>query len=307
VFAWARELEVSGRVGGSLHAASRRLRLDGAVAGSSYTFTETFTEGARGHIGLDAIGFGRGMLIEGEVGRDLHCASDDLEIGGRVGRDLHAPRAGRVRLGAAARVGGDLSVRVANESDLEIAPGATIVGAREVGPSVHDVDRFWQPRPWLWTFLRVSAALAFGVALYALLPGLFGGRVPTASRFLRLIGTGLLALLAAPIALALVGITLIGLPLALLGAFAYLTALYLGHVLAAAALGRALLRRRSLDLPGLASFARTLLAGLVAIALAARLPVIGPAVHVVVLLFGLGLVADRARALAGTSRSPRPV
>ncbi len=307
VFAWGRELLVSGEIGGSLHAASEHLRIDGAVLGSSYTFAESFTEGAQGRIGLDAVGLGRSTLIEGDVGRDLHCAADEIEVRGRIGRDLHAPRAGRVRLAEGARVGRDLTVRVASESDLELAAGATIGGAREVGSSVHgEVDAFWQPRPWLWTFLRASAALVFGVALYALVPGLFRAHVPTAMRFLRLLGTGLLALVAVPVALALVAITLIGLPLALLGVFAYLTALYLGHVLAAAELGRALLRRRSLDLPGVASFARTLLVGLVAIALAARLPAIGPAVHVVVLLFGLGLLADRVRTLAGAPRSLRP-
>jgi cytoskeletal protein CcmA (bactofilin family) len=307
VFTWARDLEVSGRVAGSLHAGSERARIDGAIAGSSYTFTESFALGAQGRVGLDAFGFGRSAAIEGEVGRDLHLAADEIVIRGRVGRDLHAPRAGRVVLEEGARVGRNLTVRVARESDLEVAPGATIGGAREVGPAVHgDVESIWQPRPWLWTVLRASAALVFGVALYALLPGLFHARVPTASRFLRLLGTGLLTLVAVPIALTLIALTLVGLPLALLGVFAYLTALYLGHVLAAAELGRALLRRRSVDLPGLASFARTLLVGLVAIALAGRLPAIGAAVHVVVLLFGLGLVADRVRSLAAGPRAPRP-
>jgi cytoskeletal protein CcmA (bactofilin family) len=306
VFAWARELEVSGRIGGSLHAGCERARVEGEVGGGSYSVTESFALGPGGRIRGDAVGFARRTAIEGEVDGALHVAADELRVEGRIGRELHAPRVGRVWLGEGARVGGRLTVRVAREADLEIAPGAVVAGPRDVGPpGRHEVDAFWQPRPWLWTFLRLSAALLSGVALYAFLPGLFRARAPTASRLVRLLGTGLLCLLAAPLALVLLALTLVGLPLALLGGFAYLTALYLGHVLAAAELGRALLRRPSLELPGIASFARTLLVGLVAVALAARLPGVGPAVHVVVLLFGLGLLAERARALLSSQPRPR--
>jgi cytoskeletal protein CcmA (bactofilin family) len=307
VFVWARDLELAGRIGGSLHAGCERARIDGEVAGGSYSFTESLVVGAPGRIGGDAIGFARRLAIEGEVGGALHAAGDEIEVRGRIGRDLHAPRVGRVRLGDGARIGGDLTLRVARAEDLEIAPGARIEGARDVGPRAEgEGEALWHPRPWLWTFLRVSAALVSGVVLYAFLPGLFRARAPTAARFLRLLGSGFLALVAVPLVLLLVALTLVGLPLALLGGFAYLTALYLGHLLAAAELGRALLRRSSLELPGLASFARTLLVGLVAVALAARLPGVGPAVHVVVVLFGLGLVAERARTLLGARPRPRP-
>jgi cytoskeletal protein CcmA (bactofilin family) len=300
VFAWARELDVSGEIGGSLHAASEQLRLGGRIGGGSYTLAEDFTAGEGARVAGDALGMGWSAVYAGTVERDLHWSGETLVVRGRVGGDLHVPRAARVRLEDGAGVGRDLRVGVERESDLTIAPGAHIGGSRRIEPAVH--GDFWEPRPWLWGLVRVAAALAFGVALYALLPGLFRARVPTLGSFVRLLGVGLLALVCVPLALLLVGLTLVGLPLALLGAFAYATALYLGYVLAAAELGRALLRRGSETLPSLGSFARILLVGLVAAAAAAYLPGLGGAVWVVMLLVGLGLVADRARALVGRGR-----
>jgi hypothetical protein len=78
------------------------------------------------------------------------------------------------------------------------------------------------------------------------------------------------------------------------------TALYLAPILAAAELGRTMLRRSAEELPGLASFARILFVGLATLAVAAHIPGLGPAVRVVILLVGLGLVAERARAYTAT-------
>jgi len=299
VFAWARELEVRGRIGGSLHAASKRLQVDGEVRGSVYAVAELFGQGADARIGGDLHGLAREGAFDGRVARDLHFAGDQLRVRGEIARDLRVWGAERVRLESGARVGRDLEVRIEREEGLEVAEGAAIGGARRTEPPPHAPgEEFLEPKPWLWVLVRVAAALAFGVALYALFPSLFRARVPTLPSFFRLLGAGLAVLVGVPLALTLVAVTLVGLPLALVGAFLFVTALYLGPILAAAELGRTLLRRSAGELPGVASFARILLVGLVALAVAAQLPGLGGAVRVVILVVGLGLVAERARALA---------
>jgi hypothetical protein len=301
VFAWARDLEVNGRIGGSLHAVTKRLAIDGEIGGSSYGLHETLRAGESARVAFDAQVVARSVDWQGAVGRDIHLWSDRVALDGAVGRDFLVARAEQVRIGDRASVGRNLRVGVAREADLEVAAGARIGGARETALREDAHPALWEAEPWLWLLVRVAAALAFGVALYALLPGLFWARVPTLGSFGRLLGVGFLALLGVPLALALVALTLVGLPLAVVGAFAFLTALYLAHVLAAAELGRALLRRSAQDLPSLASFARVLLVGLCAVAVVSQLPVLGPAVRVVMLLVGLGLVAERVRAF---TRSP---
>jgi cytoskeletal protein CcmA (bactofilin family) len=300
VFAWARELTVSGRIGGSLHAGSEQIRIDGELRGSLYAAAESLATGEAGKIEGDVHLYGRRASLAGRVERDLHFAGEDLELRGEVARDLRVYEAERVRLADGARVGRDLEVRIANDAALEVAEGAAIGGARKTLPPHSGGEAFFAPRPWLWTLVRVAAALAFGVALYALFPSWFRARVPTVPSFLRLLGGGLAVLVCVPLALLLVAVTLIGLPLALVGAFLYVTALYLAPILAAAELGRTMLRRSAEELPGLASFARILFVGLATLAVAAHIPGLGPAVRVVILLVGLGLVAERARAYTAT-------
>lgn len=303
VFALARDLEISGRIGGSLHAASERLRVAGEIGGSGYLAGELVRQEPGARIARDAYLFARRAELRGVVSRDLFFRGDALALGGAVARDVRVRRATRVELLAGAAVGRDLRAAVPSESDLVVAADGRIGGTQAVAETSADVwERFWRLGPWLWMLVRVAAALAFGVALYAVLPGLFWTRVPTASSFLRLLGIGVLALATVPLVVILLAVTLIGLPLALLGVFVYLTALYLAHVMAAAELGRTLLRRTRQDLAGLGSFARILLVGLTAVALAGQVPVLGPAVRMVILLVGAGLLADQVRVLV---RSPR--
>jgi cytoskeletal protein CcmA (bactofilin family) len=303
VFAWARHLEIAGRVEGSVHAASEELVVTGAIDGSGYLAAESLRQLAGARIARDAYVFAWSADLAGDLERDVHFHGDRLAVSGKIARDLEVAHADRFALRDGASVGRDLDASVAEEDGVEIAPGARIGGARSVRAFEGGPAALWHLEPWLWLLVRVGAALAFGVALYALLPGLFRVRVPTASTFLRLLGLGLAALVATPLVLLVVAATLVGLPLALLGGFLYLTALYLAHVLAAAEVGRTLLRRRGQDLPGLATFARILLVGLVVVALAGHVPILGPAVRVVILLVGLGLLADQVRAV---SRTPRP-
>jgi hypothetical protein len=92
--------------------------------------------------------------------------------------------------------------------------------------------------------------------------------------------------------LAALGITLVGLPLALLGAFAYLTALYAAGILVAARLGAAILEP---EIESRRAFGLALLLGLVALAVGASLPFFGPLVRLLVALGGLGMLAQQLR------------
>ena len=96
-----------------------------------------------------------------------------------------------------------------------------------------------------------------------------------------------------PFVLVGVGFTIVGIPVAVLGLFAYLAAIYVADITVGALVGRALLQPDS----SLASFARALLVGLGIITLGHLLPFIGAAVGWVSMLLGLGLLADHARRL----------
>jgi hypothetical protein len=107
-------------------------------------------------------------------------------------------------------------------------------------------------------------------------------------------------LLVAPIALLIAGLTLIGLPIALIGGALYLTALYLSGVVVAALIGVSLVRPRS---EGLRDFGVALLVGGLILTVAMQIPVLGAILRLVVVLVGLGLLTDRARSAWAASRS----
>jgi hypothetical protein len=128
---------------------------------------------------------------------------------------------------------------------------------------------------------------------FAAAPRFFEGALPTGRAFFAALGWGFAALLLAPFGLALLALTLVGIPAALIGAGLYLLALYLAWIRMAALVGFAL-TRPALDLRG---FGIALAVGLLVLGVAAVVPVLGFVVRAVVVMAGLGLVLQRARAL----------
>jgi hypothetical protein len=103
----------------------------------------------------------------------------------------------------------------------------------------------------------------------------------------------------APIALLIAALTLVGLPIALIGGALYLTALYLAGIVVAALIGVSLVRPKS---EGLRDFGVALLVGVLILTVATHIPVVGVLLRVVVVLVGLGLLTDRARSAWTVSR-----
>ena len=106
-------------------------------------------------------------------------------------------------------------------------------------------------------------------------------------------------LLVAPIALLIAALTLVGLPIALIGGAIYLTALYLTGIVVAALIGVSLVRPKS---EGLRDFGVALLVGVLILTVATHIPVLGVILRIVVALVGLGLLTDRARSAWMASR-----
>ena len=305
VFAWARDVDVTGRIAGGLHAGGERVRVDGRVDGAVYSFGEVFELERGASVARDVGHGGREARVEGDVGRDVVFYGEELQLVGRVERDVTVLGAERVRLLATADVAGDLTAIVGADEDVEIADtarvGGTIEAKRGEHHLKHGLAQWSEPMFYVWLVVRIVGALLVGVLVYSLFPGVFAAHLPDAGSFMRSLGVGFAALVVTPLAVAVAALTLVGIPVAVLGLFLYVTACYLGIVCAAALLGRSLLGEP--DDPTLGAFARMLGLGLVVAAVGASLPWVGFAVRVVLLLVGLGLVVERTRALL---YSPRP-
>ena len=289
-------VSVGNSVGRSLYAAGGRLTLGGTVGRSARLAggRVRIDKGAR--IGDNLALAGGEITLTGTVGGNVKAAGGRIIIDGTVGGDVDATT-GHLEVGPNARIGGRL--RYAGE-DAVIDPAAQVTGGvdRLRGgftwhrDSIDDDSGVVEVAPphrrhgWIWT-----AGLVVIAALLAAASPNFYGRVTgtVRSRFGGSLLAGLVALVAIPIVIVILAVTIIGIPLALLVAVAYLVLLCAGYVLAAAATGDwALSRLRPIHAtsPGWRVIAAMI--GMLAIALLGRVPVLGHLVAIIALLIGIG-------------------
>jgi hypothetical protein len=142
--------------------------------------------------------------------------------------------------------------------------------------------------------ISAAGAFVFGLLIYLLDPRFFGTDLPDARGFARSLGIGFVLLLSSPVAIALVGLTVVGIPVAVLGIFFLVSAVYTSYVIVAGLVGQAVLAPSG---PGIASFAPSLLVGVLILSTIAALPFVGIAVRILAVLFGLGCLFERAQGL----------
>jgi len=300
--ALGRELDVRGRVADGLIAIGEQVALEGSVGANAYVGGERVQVGPNGRVTRDAFLGAERVRVEGEVGRDLGAFGERVELQGEVGRDLEA-RAERASVLAGARVGGDLRAYLPEPERLEIAEGAVVAGATDVvvltGHRHTMWSRYRDGRFYTWTAVGFVASFLIGVLLHTLLPGWFTGRIETGRDFFESLGLGLAFAVLGPLALALLALTIVGIPAALIGLAAWGICLYLGAIVVAALIGRSLVRPRG---DSLREFGMALGAGLLVVVLLRNLPVVGAPAGWVIALVGVGLLVTQVHATWRRSR-----
>ena len=302
----ARALSVSGIIRGDLLAAASRLLVTGRVVDDARV--------AARRVGLDGE-VGDGLVAAGEVirlsaasrvGGAVWLAGRRVDVAGRVGRDL---RAAAVRVRISGVIEGDV---VLAARDIELLPGARIAGTltywssqeARVATGAHVGGRIVRRQPEyldragrVLTVLSVVTRVVFvvnlfvaGVILYWLFPrltvsaALTVGRRPWAS-----FGIGLAVLVLTPLAALSLALTVIGIPLALTLVWLYLGALLLGFLTAAFYLGDVVLRPIARTRwPSRGARMGALALVVLALALVRFVPIAGPLVLLLALVFGVG-------------------
>ncbi len=299
LYLFAGEVELDGVVEGTLIALGERIRMSGRVEGATTLAGDrvTITDGAR--LARDVVLFGEGVRMSGKAARDVTFGGDWIEVRAEIGRDLHVLRADRIELLDSARIAGDVRGQLMGRgAEIEQAPESVVGGEITLTKKsmLHDhyLARYKKAHFYVMILIAAAGAFLFGLLLYLIDPRLFEADPPNAREFVRSLGMGFVVLLAGPVAIALVGLTIVGIPIALLGLFILISALYSSFVIVAGLVGQAILRRSG---SGLGSFAPSLLVGVVALTTAVALPFIGPAVRILATLFGLGCLLERARGL----------
>lgn len=302
VFAAGREVVVTGVVDGSLHMACERCTLEGEVTRGLYSGAEriTLTESAR--VGRDITLFGEGVRIDGDGGRDLFAGGEWIEIRGEIGRSART-HSRRLTVFDEARIGQDLTIEIGQGGEADVASGAQIGG--EVSESEFEHEMHERGSPWLEggfylrAFVFIVSAFLVGLVLHALVPGIFSGQLVTSGEFVRCLGFGFVALIVTPIALVLCAITVVGIPIAILGGFVYLTLLFVSAVVVAALVGSSI---TGADPESSYGFGSALLLGLVVVVAVMNLPFVGGLLRLLIGLVGMGLVITTLHEIWRTPR-----
>lgn len=225
---------VAGEVGGSVRAAARNVEVtESGVVGDDLAAL-AWSLDVDGAVRRDVLATAAGAGIAGEVGRDVRGQVGSLRIRGDVERSVDvAVRS--LRLDGGSRVGGDMSYR--SHDEARVGADAEVAG---------QVFRR-EPRSQLWTravrratgVLSLFAFLVAGIAAAWVFRRTWPAAAGAAARRpLLSLAAGLGFLVLAPPAAVLAGLSIVGLPLAVALAVAWLAALFLGPVPALAALGR---------------------------------------------------------------------
>jgi cytoskeletal protein CcmA (bactofilin family) len=270
----------SGIIKGDVSVATGSLRIAGTVEGSVSA-------------GASAVSLPR----TGAVAGDFSVGAATVTIDGTIGADA-AIGADSIMLGPASRIGGELRYdgSLTQQSGAvvqgSVVEDSSIGGFGPVGVSGDSLPSIG----WLDSLYGLFANLLLGAILLIVLPG-FSVRVATqvADSTGRSALVGLLVLVAVPFVLALTAVTIIGIPLAILGLFGYLFLIWVGVVYGEFAVGRWLLGQWQ-DEP---NRWLALGLGLVLFTVIGAVPIVGGLSMFGVLLIGLGALAT---ALRGTYR-----
>jgi hypothetical protein len=280
VMSAGRTVSVEAPVGNDLWAAGERVSIDSHVGNNAMVAGQTVHVQPGATIGHDARLAGSEVRSEGRIVHDLTIGANRAEIGGDIGGLVQAT-AQRVTVLPNAIVRGDLIVRAPQPPD--ISPRAQVMGNVQYQPT--GGGRWWLAWPVLWMCLFLSLLILNLVALYAA-PAWFSRVAETLrARPLLSLLAGVLVLMAVPIVIAILLITVIGIPLAVILTAAYVAALVLSAAIVSYRLGLWLFER--LHRTGVSRWSAMILGALV-VSLAVSVPVVGSVVALAVVLAGAG-------------------
>ena len=284
-------VRIASKVDGDLFAAGGNVKISAAIGGHARVAGGNVELASTGSVERDFSVAGGDVDIRGPVGGNVHIGAGNVLIDSAIGGDVRAA-SGDLKLGPNARIAGRLIHRGAH---VQRDPAAVVEGG--VQRRTHDRSRDrWRDRVtvhrggggWWWT-LGI-------VVLAALLAAAFPKEIQRVGGALRAhpgvtLFAGFVALICVPFAALILMITIIGLPVALVVMLLYGLLLLVGYAAAGVMLGDAALQRFRAQDAGRVWYriaAATL--AMLAVALVAKVPVVGAFVALAAILFGMGAI-----------------
>jgi cytoskeletal protein CcmA (bactofilin family) len=269
---------IRGTVTGDVQAFAGSVDIEGTVGGN--------VEGAAGSITV-----GESAVIDG----DLSAGAGSITIDGTVRGTVEAG-AETITLGPNAEIQGDLRYG----GELTRREGATVGGSVIQEESTGGVSLLPSIPSWTFSVYGFLVNLVFAAALLLVFPRFTAGMGErTSASPGRTAGAGLLAMIGIPILLVLIALTIVGIPMSIMGAFVYGLTIWVAYVLGRFVVGAWILSYTDVGGRWLA-----LLLGFALIAVLTFLPVVGGLFDLVALLLGMGALMLGLRKAYGSRGEP---
>ncbi len=278
---------INGEISDNVRAAGGTVECNGSVGKNLTAAGGALRTGKASRIGGGVIAAGGRIMIGGEVVRDVLLASGEATVSGNVRGN--ATVTGEVlSLLPGARVGGNLKVITNNKDRVEIAPDAVGGTVEIVAKQTRDVPRilgfrkgeFWFRIAWVMSLILTTLVW---VLLSPTLLASFGKTVLARPGWCVL--WGLAGVVALPILIIILAITVIGIPLAFLLLATTLWLIYISQLSLGVAFGL-----RALGGDGRWRLFLASVAGVILVHVLMLVPYLGVLLVVAGLILGLGSV-----------------
>ena len=285
IIAFCYDFKLTGNCRNSVRAFAGRVDIDGHVERNLIAFGQTVALSRQGWVEKDVHVGAATLLVQGRVGGILRADADEVFISGQIDGDVKIT-SDNIVIQPTAIIGGNLIT--SGKKDPKIEPGAQILGQithelpkKAEGKGGYGFGDFLGD---MWSLLALAAT-------GGLLLGLFRGFVREVTESIKTqwaksLGLGFVFLVCLPIAAAILALTLIGIPLALVVLAGWLLLFYLAKVFAGLLVGEWALTKLRHGRPAPAFWA--MVVGLVIILLVLKIPYLWFVVKVAILMFGFG-------------------
>jgi cytoskeletal protein CcmA (bactofilin family) len=268
----------TGSIGGSLNGVAVNASIAGSVVGDVFLTAPSVVVSSTGSIGRDAMLFGGTARVEGSVGRDVRGRTLRLVVDGAVGGDIDVATQ-KLEFGPAAVVGGDVLYRspVEARGAGEAGISGTLTRLPTQGNFVYGI---------ILALANVVGFLGFILAGIVTLWVVRGTSARATGAVLvhpwRSLAVGIASVIVLPLLVAAAAMTLVGIPLAVIGVLIGIALFIIGPLPAVTALGHRVLLGNG-----------GLFGGLVAGAVLWRLgiwiiPLVGVFLYVLAMVWGIG-------------------
>jgi cytoskeletal protein CcmA (bactofilin family) len=292
------QLKVSGTIGEALRTVGGEITISGTVNGDVLAVGGDIEVTSAGRVTGDLLALGGNVTLNGPVDGNIRGNMSDLTINSRVGQDVKV-RVDDFTIENGARIAGDVTYR--SHNDLNQASGAVINGSIEkerlVGFLPMENMTFWI----VSAVFRLLCALVAGLFVVMIMPKSTAFIADAVRQSpLKSLASGFVLLVIMPVLIGILLVTVIGIPIALVGLAIFLVALYLSQVFVGTAIGRVILP----DNWGNFGRGYNLLAMVIGVIIIAALraipvPYVGWVVTAIVTILGLGAL------IVGLSRRGR--